>query len=92
MRFLPYEILTIESNLSPEEVHKRLAVVVEPAKQSRPLFSRKHKPYKGQIITNSRFLGLSTARVHLCPSSKVKSRQAIPDHPSSLSCTLTLLH
>ncbi len=47
MWFLPYERLTIETNLSPEEVQRRLEGVVEPKKWFRWPYSRDHEPYQG---------------------------------------------
>jgi hypothetical protein len=48
MLFAPFERLTIETPLAPEEVRRRLAQVIEP-KQMFRFFSRDHKPYQGSL-------------------------------------------
>ena len=48
MKLFPVERLTIETALTPQEVHQRLADVVEPKRAWRGL-SRDHKPYEGQV-------------------------------------------
>jgi hypothetical protein len=48
MLFAPFERLTIETPLAPEEVHRRLVQVIEP-KQMFRFFSRDHKPYQGNL-------------------------------------------
>jgi hypothetical protein len=53
MLFAPFERLTIETPLPPEEVHRRLAQVIEP-KQMFRFFSRDHKAYQGNL-TDDRF-------------------------------------
>jgi hypothetical protein len=48
MLFAPFERLTIETPLPPEEVHQRLAQIIEPRQMFR-FFSRDHKPYQGSL-------------------------------------------
>ena len=48
MLFAPFERLTIETPLTPEEVHQRLAEVIEPKRMFR-FFSGNHKPYQGKL-------------------------------------------
>jgi hypothetical protein len=48
MLFAPFERLTIETPLTPEEARQRLAEVVEPKRLFR-FFSRDHKPYQGDL-------------------------------------------
>ena|SRR5687768_7943521 len=53
MLFAPFERLTIETPLAPEEVRQRLAQIIEP-KQMFRFFSRDHKAYQGNL-NNDRF-------------------------------------
>jgi hypothetical protein len=48
MLLAPFEHLTIETPLAPEEVRQRLAEVVEPRRGFRS-FSRNHKAYQGEF-------------------------------------------
>jgi hypothetical protein len=48
MLLAPFERLTIETPLPPEEVRQRLAEVIEPRRMFR-FFSGNHKPYQGEL-------------------------------------------
>lgn len=48
MMLLPYECLTIETRLSPEEARRKLTSVVEPRSWFRS-FGSGHKPYQGEV-------------------------------------------
>ncbi len=55
MLFLPFESLTIKTNLNPDQVRERLSNVIEPPKRFRSsgIFSkRSSKPYEGTISGN----------------------------------------
>jgi len=48
MWFLPYDRLTIGTDLSPEEVRRRLEEVIGPRQWFQWLYSRDDKPYQGE--------------------------------------------
>ena len=48
MFLIPFERLTIETPLSPEEVRQRLAEVIEPGRGFKS-FSQNHKAYQGEL-------------------------------------------
>ena|SRR5215831_6830336 len=54
MLLLPFERVTLYTQLHPDEVYRRLAAAVEPVRRFRDPFSRDHKPYHGKV-SPSRF-------------------------------------
>lgn len=48
MLLAPFERLTIETSLPPEEIRQKVADVIEPRRMFR-FFSGEHKPYQGQL-------------------------------------------
>ena len=53
MALVPFERLTLRSRLKSDELYRRLAAAVEPARWYRNPFSREqHKPYEGEIAPN----------------------------------------
>ena len=49
MLLLPFQQLTLYTQLHPDEVYRRLAAAVEPVRNFRDHCSRDHKPYQGKI-------------------------------------------
>ena len=52
MTFLPFERLTLRTELRSGELYRRLAAAVEPVRWIRNPFSRDHKPYEGKISSS----------------------------------------
>jgi|SRR5215469_5992326 len=52
MTFLPFERLTLRSELRSDEVYSRLAAAVEPVRWITNPFSRDHKPSEGEITSS----------------------------------------
>jgi hypothetical protein len=50
---LPYQQFTIITDLTPDQVHKRLMEVVEPPNNRWPRSQKPNKPYQGQIGEHS---------------------------------------
>lgn len=52
MNLLPYHHLTINTPLTPAQVHQKLNEVIEPKKLLRSRFSKDHKAYQGTLKDN----------------------------------------
>jgi len=56
MKYLPFENITYNTLLNPDEILKRLSEIIEPKKTIRMkgMFGNNdHKPYEGRIIKNT---------------------------------------
>jgi len=49
MTFLPFERLTLGTELRSDEIYRRLTAAIEPVRWIRNPFSRDHKPYESEI-------------------------------------------